>query len=295
MTFNFSKLIDKPISNLIKIIVDSVHKLSPFKDSSFRRNVKYTIEDYVIGIIDVLKNYQSWNSYNGKINSDTLRKKYNEWCKLGIFEDAYKSSLEKYLKTTKITEELKYQSIDSTFVEDINGSSFASHNSLYKRRKGEASKGIKVSSIVTTNGIPISVNINTGKDYDSKILPKVVNNITIDSNTNKYKNHNRYKQYFLADKGYDSKENNNLLLAKGYTPVIAQNKRNIKNKKLIRKFNQKQKEIYKKRNIVENYHSWIKKFPKIKCLYEHKIEYYRGLLLVGISIIINRRIIKNTS
>ena len=88
-----------PISNLIKIIVDS----------SFRRNVKYTIEDYVIGIIDVLKNYQSWNSYNGKINSDTLRKKYNEWCKLGIFEDAYKSSLEKYLKTTKITEELKYQ------------------------------------------------------------------------------------------------------------------------------------------------------------------------------------------
>jgi len=68
MTFNLSKLIDKPISNLIKIIVDSVHKLSPIKDSSFRRNVKYTIEDYVIGIIDVLKNYQSWNSYNGKPN-----------------------------------------------------------------------------------------------------------------------------------------------------------------------------------------------------------------------------------
>ena len=78
---------------------------------------------------------------------------------MGIFEDAYKSSLKKYLKTKKITEKLKYQSIDSTFVEDINGSSFASHNSLYKRRKGEASNGIKVTSIVTS-GIPLSVNIN---------------------------------------------------------------------------------------------------------------------------------------
>lgn len=51
----------------------------------------------------------------------TLRKKHNEWIKLGIYDHVYENSLKEYLKTTNKTEELKYQSIDSTFVEDING------------------------------------------------------------------------------------------------------------------------------------------------------------------------------
>ena len=66
------------------------------------------------------------------------------------------------MKNTRITEELKYQSIDSTFIEDINGSKSAFYNKIYKQRKGEASKGIKISSLVTTKGIPISISIDGG-------------------------------------------------------------------------------------------------------------------------------------
>lgn len=292
---NIKKLLNKPINNLIKIIIDSVHKLSPIKNDFYKRNVKYTLEDYIIGIIDVLKNYQSWNSYTGKVNGNTLRKKYNEWVKLGVFEDVYETSLKKYLKNTKITEELKYQSIDSTFIEDINGSKYASYSGIYKRRKGESSKGIKITSIVTTNGIPISVSINTAKNNDTPILPNAIKNIVINCNTKRYSNHNRFKQYFLADSGYDSKNNIKLIKKLGYTSLIKYNKKNTKNKNLMRIFNKKQEKIYKKRNIIENYHSWFKKFIKIKCLYEHKIENYRGLLLLGISIIIHRRINKNKS
>ena len=76
-------------------------------------------------------------------------------------------NLKKYMKNTRITEELKYQSIDSTFIEDINGSKSAFYNKIYKRRKGEASKGIKISSLVTTKGIPISISIDGGNKYDS--------------------------------------------------------------------------------------------------------------------------------
>src|ERR1700722_13818916 len=75
-------------------------------------------------------------------------------------------NLKKYMKNTRITEELKYQSIDSTFIEDINGSKFAFYNKIYKRRKGEASKGIKINSLVT-KGIPISISIDGGNKYDS--------------------------------------------------------------------------------------------------------------------------------
>jgi transposase len=99
---------------------------------------------------------------------------------------------------------------------------------------------------------------------------------------------------FIIFKGYDSKKNYKILHKKGYIPLIPQNRKNIKNKNLLRKFNEKHNKIYKKRNIIENYHSWLKKFKKIKCLYEHKVNYYEGLLLLGLTIIVSRRINKES-
>ena len=126
---------------------------------------------------------------------------------MGIFEYGYNIILNKYLNNTRKTEELKCQSIDSTFIEDINGCKEASYDGIHKKRKGELSKGIKITTIVTNNGIPLSVNIDSANRYDSTLLIKAVNNRIINCNTNKYRKHNRYKQYFLGDKGYDSKKN----------------------------------------------------------------------------------------
>lgn len=285
------KLLKKPEKNLIKEIIKSEKLLSPKKNTSYRRHIKYTIEDYIIGIIDVLNSHISWNRYIGFIKGNTLRKKHNEWCNLGIYEHAYKNILKRYINTKSFTEELKYQSIDSTFVEDINGSKYSKYSGIYKRRKGEVSKGIKITSLVTTNGIPISIDIKSANKYDAPLLPNVVNNKIINCNTRKYSKNNKYKQYLMADTGYDSKKNLTLLKRKGYTHLIKQNRRNIKDKKLLRRFNEKQRTIYKKRNIVENYHAWIKKFPKVKSLYERNVNYYRGLLLIAIGIIISRRIV----
>ena len=74
------------------------------------------------------------------------------------------------------TKELKYQSIDSTFIEDVNNSKYSSYSGIYKRRKGESSKGIKITSLVTSNGIPISVDIDPANRYDSPLLEKTINN-----------------------------------------------------------------------------------------------------------------------
>ena len=89
------------------------------------------------------------------------------------------------LWSASITKELKYQSIDSAFIEDINGSKYSAYNTCYKRRKGEASKG---------------------NNYDSPLLSNAINKCAIKCDTKKYQNNNRYKQYLLADSGYDSKE-----------------------------------------------------------------------------------------
>ena len=42
---------------------------------------------------------------------------------------------------------------------------------------------------------------------DSTLLPKTIENRIINCNTKKYKIHNRYKQYLIADPGYYSKNN----------------------------------------------------------------------------------------
>jgi len=240
-----------------------------------------------------LRYNHSWNSYSGIINGNTLRKKHYEWVKLNIYEEVYKRSLNKYLKVIPKTEEFKYQAIDSTFIRDNNGSKESGYSGIYKERKGESSKGIKITSIVTTSGIPLSTNIVSANKHDCTVFPKVINNMVVECNTYKYHNHNRYKQYFIGDPAYDTKDIAKILKKKGYTQVIKQNPRRIKKKRLLRPFNESQKTIYRKRMIIENYHSWLKRFIKIKSLNERLIENYMGLLYLGISIIINRRIISH--
>ena len=82
-----------------------------------------------------------------------------------------------------------------------------------------SSNGIKITSIVTQYGTPISIIINTGKDHDAPILSRAIYNMVVDHEN---------KQYFLADSGYDSIKNNTILKNKGYIPIIPNNKRNNK-------------------------------------------------------------------
>ena len=83
----------------------------------------------------------------------------------------------------------------------------------------------------TVHWIPISFYIDKGSEHDLTILLKYFDDILIDTKTNQYKNHNRYCQYILADKGYDSSILKNKFKEKGYKILIPQNKRNTKNRK----------------------------------------------------------------
>ncbi len=76
---NLKKILTAPIKDVIDEIVKTVQLISPKKNSFYRRNIKYTTENYAVGIIDVLRTSISWNSYSGLIDGNTLRKKHNEW------------------------------------------------------------------------------------------------------------------------------------------------------------------------------------------------------------------------
>ena len=79
------------------------------KQEYYRRNIKYTTKDYIMGIIEVLSNNISWRKYNGKIDGRILNNKHNYYTKIDVYKDLYKSIKEKYLDRTK----MKYLSIDS--------------------------------------------------------------------------------------------------------------------------------------------------------------------------------------
>lgn len=72
---------------------------------------------------------------------------------MNIYDDVYAKIINKYIYNVSFTHELKYQSIDSTFIEDINGSYFSYYSGIYKRSKGESSNGVKITSLTTSVGI----------------------------------------------------------------------------------------------------------------------------------------------
>lgn len=63
-----------------------------------------------------------------------------------------------------------------------------------------------------------------------------IKNMLVDTETRKYKNVNKHKHYFLADKGYDSNIIRNMLIEKGYYVIIPFNKKNTKNISKIKKY-----------------------------------------------------------
>jgi len=81
--------------------------------------------------------------------------------------------------------------------------------------------------------------------------------------TKKYQEINKYKQYFLADKGYDTNNIRKLLKEKGYISIIDHNRRNIKDINKIKKLTKKEKYHYRKRLRVENFFAWLTLYPKM--------------------------------
>lgn len=169
----------------------------------------------------------------------------------------------------------------------IREESFIDFNKYNSRKKC-----FKISTITDSLGTPLSISMISAKQSDNISITETINNLPVNLNTLRNSKNNRYKQYMLADSGYSSNKNNSYLKKLGYTPIIAYNKRNCKNKSTIKK-NQlkgKEKEIYKKRMRIESFFSWLKNFPIINQNYQKTIKSYSGLTLFAASIIIAKRI-----
>ena len=156
-------------------------------------------------------------------------------------------------------------------------------NKYYKNKRG-----IKVSTIVDSNGVPLNLECFMGNSNDAKFVDRLYNNSFVDYFliNKKYKK----KSYFLGDKAYDTKNIRNLT-KNNHITIIDYNKRN--SKKVTKKLNTFEKKIYKKRIKVENFYSWLTRFPKMNIIVERSLESFTGLVLLCTSLILENKIKQN--
>lgn len=278
---------NKPTVNVAQLLSILIDHLKPKINEKFVRQTKYNSLDIANGIIDVIKSCTYWTRYNGLISGKYLNQFHNLYSKLGVYDCLYFILLEEYFKKDKFGK-LKYQSIDTTFCTNLYGSEMKGRNVKYKSKNG-----IKLSVRTDVQGIPFSLGIASGNLNDASIAKECHINKSMLNPESKRVKSTKYQQELFADAAYDNENLKTAIEKEGCIPIIDANIRNTKDKiKLRKKGCQKRKYIKKgkKRYVVEAFNSWIHKFPKITKVVEKSITSFRGIILLGCSLIVKNKI-----
>jgi transposase len=271
-------------SIIVKLLIKHIKSIPKlFKSFNFsHKQQKYTLTEYLIEILYVLKTGIAWRDIRSKINWNSIYKAYIKLNKYKIFEISYVYLLNKYLKRG-INNKLKYVTTDTTFIPNKRGKDLIGFNKYYNKKKGT-----KISIITDSKGIPFNIAFYKGNKNDGRIFLDQIKKqkLTI---LDKNKSNTRL---FMADPAYDivnfyhvknsQKEIRLKIKDMNYDPLIAQNKRAIKDPNKIIVFNDTYNELYKKRLVVERTFNRMKNDRKICLRYESKIENFIGFVYLSL-------------
>ena len=160
--------------------------------------------------------------------------------------------------------------------------------------------GTKRHILTDKNGIPISVVISSATTHDIKLVTDVVDNAVIKRpssyKTKKIGRGRRRNQHLCLDKAYNSKQEEQELIKRGYVLHIPTKRKRDKNEKeeedkVTRQHCSNRKKYSAKRWVVERTNSWHNRFRKLFTRYEKKVENYLGLVQLSCCMIIYRKII----
>ena len=147
--------------------------------------------------------------------------------------------------------------------------------------------GSKRHILTDKEGIPLSTFITSANTHDVTVATNTIDNIIIkrptSSSSSSKQRCKKQKQNLCLDKAYHSKELEQELVKRGYTPHIRHRREKI--------IFCRSKRHPARRWVVERTNSWHNKFRKLFTRYEKKDENYLGLVELANSIIIYRRLI----
>jgi len=209
----------------------------------------YPISHYIDIFGYVLKTGIAWRDIRAPLHWSTYYKKFQLWAKKGLFQLLHQSLLSIALQKNYLSKEyLKNLFIDSTMIKNFKGIDLLGKNHYDRHRKGN-----KITIIVSSNAIPLSVTLTTASDHDlSQVLP-AINNIPIKI----------IRPKLIADKGYISKHLKEQLKNTKKIHFIYPFKKTQKNTNT-----KLEKQLLKQRYIVENTFSWLHNYRRIRIRYE---------------------------
>ena len=219
------------------------------------RKPRYSIvKEKVRVIIFVLKTGIPWkqlNHCNFKYSESNYRKFHSRLVNLGVIKEV----LKEIPKTSKISY------IDTSNIRNKHGEK----ETIGFNPQDKKHKGNKVSLIVNEKGKALNCCVDKGSCHDLKLFDKTIEGVKT--------------KIIVGDKGYTSQKRKEELRKKGIK-LLYPFKKNSK------KVNSaKEKKILKKRHLVENAFSHLKKFKRIDSRYEVKLKYFVGFVELGVVLI----------
>jgi transposase len=209
------------------------------------RPLTYDISHYIDVIFKVLCTGCQWNSLNEKLHYTVYHKHYIKWIKLGIFYDLYQIVTSIVSKFDKINSDVY---IDSAIIRNIGGIEDISYNHKIKSKRGT-----KVSIIVNSKGMPLSIHVVNSNHHDVSLVLPNIHKI----------NKNIKAKNLIADKGYISDKIKTYMKKEYDINYIYPERINS-----LTPMTNIDKEKLKSRSINEHSFSWMTQYRRLTCRYE---------------------------
>ena len=264
------------ITNFGKILINKIKEIDVRKNNVGRKN-KFELVFYVENILKILFTGISWANlslfiYEKKITVDAIRKKFNKWVSMGIFNLVHIELIELY--KAHYNNKLKYLLLDAMVVKNISGDKHITGfcNKIKNKRS------TKYTLICDINKIGVAVNISESSKHDSTHIETTINNIPTNiSELYSYKS----PVIITADLGYIINNKRRMNIRKDLHATINTNVRINMKRKNKTKTN---KALLNKRIYVEHFNSLFsrqfKKFSTITYRNMNSLEAFLRLLLV---------------
>jgi putative transposase len=232
--------------------------------------------DAFAAMIYVLRTGIQWNALPREMGaSSTVHDRYQEWERLGFFEELWRAGLLEYDELEGI--EWEWQALDGAMTKAPLGRG-ASGEAIGKNPTDRAKMGTKRSMLTDGAGIPLAVAVEGANRHDSKLLVATLDGLVVArpaAGPGEEEEEASSEQHLCLDAAYDSDEVRKELEARSYEPHIsaADNEKRSERKEARRHLGGRAR-----RWVVERTHSWLNRSRRLLVRWEKKPENYLGFI-----------------
>jgi putative transposase len=235
-------------------------------------------------MIYVLRTGIQWNALPTEMGaSSTVHDRYQEWERLGFFEELWRAGLLEYDELEGI--EWEWQAVDGAMTKAPLGRGASGKNPTDR-----AKMGTKRSMLTDGAGIPLAVAVEGANRHDSKLLVATLDGLVVARpSSEEEEDDSSLKQHLCLDAAYDSEPVREELEVRSYVPHIsaADKKKRSERKEACQHLGGRAA----RRWVVERTHSWLNRSRRLLVRWEKKTENYLAFVYLACAQLIFSKIL----